>query len=189
MNLDYIIQRLRGRATCRTGSNVKLMPSARIRNILGKTENISIGAHSIIQGELLLFAHGGKISIGDWSYIGEGSRIWSASEISIGHRVLISHNVNILDNLTHPISARERHEQFRAIALSGHPHDISLNEKSVCLHDDVWVGAGAHILKGVTVGEGAIIGAGSVVTKDVPAWTIVAGNPAKVIRELGPDER
>jgi acetyltransferase-like isoleucine patch superfamily enzyme len=168
---------------------VKLKCSARIRNAFGKEENIYIGSYSIIHGELFLFAHGGKISIGEWSYIGEGTRIWSANQISIGNRVLISHNVNIFDNLTHPLSAKKRHEQFRAIVLSGHPQEISLNEQSVCLHDDVWVGAGAHILKGVEIGTGAIIGAGSVVTKDVPAWTIVAGNPARIIRELALDER
>ncbi len=189
MNLDYLLQRFRGRATCQTGHGVKLKSSARIRNILGKEENICIGSHSVVHGELLLFAHGGKISIGEWCYIGEGSRIWSAKHISMGHRVLISHHVNIFDSLTHPISARQRHEQFRAIVLSGHPQDINLNEARICLHDDVWIGAGVHILKGVEIGEGAIVGAGSVVTKDVPAWTIVAGNPARIVRELEPDER
>jgi len=189
MNLDYLLQRFRGRATCWRGEGVKLKSSARIRNILGKTENISIGAHSIVHGELLLFAHGGKISMGEWCYVGEGARIWSAKQINIGNRVLISHNVNIFDNLTHPLSARQRHEQFRSIALSGHPKEINLYEQSVCLQDDVWIGAGAHILKSVEIGEGSIVGAGSVVSKDVPAWTVVAGNPARVIRKLGADER
>jgi len=189
MNLDYLLKRLRGKATCWKGEGVKLKFSARIRNILGRTENISIGAHSIIHGELLLFAHGGKISMGEWCYVGEGTRIWSAKQITIGNRVLISHDVNIFDNLTHPISASQRHEQFRSIALSGHPKKISLNEQSVHIQDDVWIGAGAHILKGVEIGEGAIVGAGSVVTKDVPDWTIVAGNPARIIRELAIDER
>lgn len=189
MNWDYLIQRLRGKATCRTGHGVKLMSQAKIRNILGKRENINIGSHSVVQGELLIFAHGGKISVGEWSYIGEGSRIWSAKSINIGNRVLISHNVNIFDSLTHPTSAKERHKQFRSIVESGHPCEINLDEKEIVLGNDVWVGAGAYIMKGITIGEGAIVGAGSVVTKDVPAWTIVAGNPAKVIRELGEDER
>ncbi|MDH4236354.1 MAG: hypothetical protein OEV17_03815 [Nitrospira sp.] len=59
----------------------------------------------------------------------------------------------------------------------------------VDIHDKAWIGLDAIILKGVTIGEGAIVGAGSVVSKDVPPFTIVAGNPARVVRELGPDER
>ena len=62
-------------------------------------------------------------------------------------------------------------------------------EKPVLICDDVLIGCMAVILKGVTIGEGAIVGAGSVVTKDVPPWTIVAGNPARVIREIPEDER
>ena len=53
----------------------------------------------------------------------------------------------------------------------------------------MWIGFNAIVLKGVTIGEGAIVGAGAVVTKDVPAYTIVAGNPAHPIRELTPSER
>ncbi|HCO01211.1 MAG: acetyltransferase [Alteromonadaceae bacterium] len=166
-----------------------LYPSAKIINIPGKSELISISSNSHILGELLVFAHGGKIVVGKDCYVGEGSKIWSAGHITIGNRVLISHNVNIFDSHTHPIRASERHEQFMNIASVGHPSSIDLNESPILIADDVWIGAMATILKGVTVGEGAIVGAAAVVTKDVPPWTIVAGNPAKIIRELGPDER
>jgi acetyltransferase-like isoleucine patch superfamily enzyme len=169
--------------------NLTIHPCARIVNISDSRQSISIGKNSHILGELLVFPHGGKIEIGSDCYIGEGTRIWSAKNIKIGDRVLISHNVNILDNDTHPLSASERHAQFKAIASSGHPKNINLNEASISISEDVWIGAMATILKGITIGEGAIIGAASVVTKDVPAWTIVAGNPAKIIRELSLDER
>src|SRR5438552_776891 len=95
MNADYYIQRLLGRATCRLGSRARLMRTARIRNIRGESDCIAIGANSIIRGELLTFAHGGKIEIGSWCYLGESSRIWSGSLVQIGDRVLIAHNVNI----------------------------------------------------------------------------------------------
>jgi len=166
-----------------------LYPSAKIINIPGNPELISIASNSHVLGELLVFAHGGKIVVGQDCYIGADSKIWSAGLITIGNRVLISHNVNIFDSHTHPIRASKRHEQFMNITSIGHPTLIDLNESQVLIGDDVWVGAMATILKGVTIGEGAIVGAGSVVTKDVPPWTIVAGNPAKIIRELGPDER
>ena len=59
----------------------------------------------------------------------------------------------------------------------------------VQIKDKVWIGFNVIILKGITIGEGAVIGAGSIVTKDVPAYTIVAGNPARIIRELLENER
>jgi len=188
MNFDYWLQRLAGRALCCLGPGARLSRTACIRNILGDSGEIRIGAHSIVCGELLLFAHGGRIEMGEWCYIGEGARIWSAGEIIIGNRVLISHNVNIFDNLTHPFSAKARHEQFRAIAGSGHPDRIDLDEQPVCVQDDAWIGAGAYVLRGVTVGEGAVVGAGAVVTRDVPPGSVVAGNPAQVIRKLSDDE-
>jgi acetyltransferase-like isoleucine patch superfamily enzyme len=166
-----------------------IYPESKILNNAGGKELVNIGAHSHIKGELLTFAHGGKINIGKYCYIGEGTRIWSAKEIIIGDRVLISHNVNIFDSLTHPVSSSQRHQQFKSIISIGHPKEIDLQEEPVCIKNDVLIGCMSIILKGVTIGEGAIVGAGSVVTKDVPPWTIVAGNPAKVIREIAEHER
>ncbi|MDR6304575.1 acetyltransferase-like isoleucine patch superfamily enzyme [Nitrobacter vulgaris] len=184
MNVDYLIQRLLRRATCRLRHDVVLGSSARIRNIRGDSDKITVGQHSRIMGELLTFAHGGEIRIGEWCFIGEGSRIWSAASIVIGDRVLISHSANVFDNLTHPIGAEARHQQIRQIFSDGHPREISLDEKPVRICDDAWIGAGAMVLRGVTVGRGGIVAAGAVVTKDVPAFSIVAGNPAVLIREL-----
>lgn len=189
MNIDYLIQRVLGRATCRLREGARLGKGARIRNIRGDTNKIVVGRRTLVLGELLTFAHGGEISIGEWCYVGEGSRIWSAASILIGDRVLISHSANIFDSLTHPIRAAARHEQFKQILTRGHPREISLDEKPVRICDDAWIGAGATILRGVTVGEGGIVAAGAVVTRDVPPYTIVAGNPAAVARELSGDER
>lgn len=189
MNLDYYLQRLVGRATCRLGIGTKLMRTARIRNARRDSDRIVLGDNSIIRGELMTFAHGGEIKIGRWCYVGEETRIWSAALIEIGNRVLISHSVNVFDNLTHPLRAAERHRQVQQIFTRGHPNDISLGESPVRICDDAWIGAGAMVLRGVTVGQGAIVAAGAVVTKDVAACSIVAGNPAVLVRELGPDER
>jgi acetyltransferase-like isoleucine patch superfamily enzyme len=189
VNLHLIIQRLIGRATCHLEEGAFISHTARIRNALGDSSQIIIGPHSHVRGELMIFAHGGRISIGEWCYVGVGTRIWSGASIDIGNRVLISHSVNIFDNLTHPIRASERHAQARQIFTTGHPRDIFLDDKPVRIGDDAWIGACAIIMRGVTVGQGGIVAAGAVVTKDVPAYSIVAGNPAVVVRELAPDER
>lgn len=184
MNIDYYLQRLLGRATCRLGRHARLMRSARIRNIHGDSDCIIVGANSIIRGELLTFAHGGKIEIGSWCYVGESSRIWSASSVHIGDRVLIAHSVNIFDSLTHPVDAGERHRQIREIFTTGHPRQLDLDERPVKIDDDAWIGAGSFILRGVSIGARAIVAAGSVVTKDVAADSVVAGNPALLVKSI-----
>lgn len=189
INLHLFGQRLIGRATCRIGQGTVLTSVARIKNASGDSEKINIGANTHVFGELFVFAHGGQINIGEWCYVGEGTRIWSAASVTVGNRVLISHSVNILDSLTHPIRAVDRHEQTKQIYQIGHPQKISLGESPVRICDDAWIGAGAFVLRGVTVEEGAIVAAGAVVTKDVPPYTIVGGNPAVIIRELSFDER
>lgn len=166
-----------------------LYDTACIQNNLGDINAIKVGAFTHVKGELLTFGHGGKITIGDYCFIGEQTRVWSGSAISIGDRVLISHNVNVFDNVAHPLNPKARHEQFKEIITTGHPRKIDLSDKPVVLCDDVWIGCMSIVMPGVTIGEGAIVGAGSVVTKDVPPYTIVAGNPARIIRELSPEER
>ena len=150
---------------------------------------IQVGAYTHIKGELLTFAHGGSIRMGEYCYLGEHSHVWSALNIEIGNRVLISHNVNIFDNATHPLNPRRRHEQFRQIITSGQPSSIDLDERPVRIEDDVLIGCMSIVLRGVTIGQGAVIGAGSVVTGDVAPYSIVAGNPARLIREIPQDER
>ena len=174
------------RMVCDPG--VIIHPGATIVN-MRRPECIKIGASTHVRGELLIFAHGGEITIGTYCYIGEHSKVWSAGHIRIGNRVLIAHGVTILDNLTHPISARARHEHYRSIIEQGHPQSINLDEQPVEIGDDVWIGCMSVILRGVTIGQGAIIGAGSVVTASIPPWTISAGNPARMIRELTSAER
>ncbi|MDA9404094.1 acyltransferase [Bradyrhizobium sp. CCBAU 45389] len=189
LNLHYIVRRLTGRATCRLHREAFLAHSARIWNAFGDSDRIVIGSHSHIRGELMVLGHGGRITIGEWCYVGDDTRIWSGASIEIGNRVLISHSVNIFDNLSHPIRAAERHEQAKQIFTLGHPRRLSLDDRPIKICDDAWIGACAMVMRGVTIGEGGIVAAGAVVTKDVPAYSIVAGNPATIVRELSPDER
>jgi acetyltransferase-like isoleucine patch superfamily enzyme len=177
------------RGASEADSSVRFLSGAKIINARKSPNCILIGFDTIVRGELLTFAHDGSIEIGASCYIGENSRIWSAKKIEIGDRVLISHNVNIHDTDGHPINAGARHKHFQEILTVGHPcENIDIPTAPVTIEDDVWIGFNSTILKGVTIGRGAIIGASSVVTKDVPAYTIVAGNPAKFIRNIDKDE-
>lgn len=122
--------------------------------------------------------------MGEWCFVGEGSRIWSAGRITIGHRVLISHNVNVFDSLTHPLDANERHKQFKSILLHGHPRQIDLGELDVVIEDDVWIGANASILRGTRLGRGCVVGVGAVVTHNIPPFSVAVGNPARIVRSI-----
>ncbi len=120
-------------------------------------------------------------------FVGEGSRLWSAESIWIGDRVLISHGVNVHDCNSHSLSARERHAHCRQIFLSGHPAVLEdVTSAPVLIEDDVWIGFNATILKGVRIGKGAVVAAGAVVTKEVPPFAIVAGNPARIVGQARP---
>jgi acetyltransferase-like isoleucine patch superfamily enzyme len=184
INLHLIAQRAAGRSTCVKAGSAIISSGARIYNLSGGSERIRIGNRSIVQGELMTLAHGGQIKVGDWCYIGKGSRLWSGASIDIGDRVLIAHGVDIFDTLTHPLDAAGRHRQFQAIYLKGHPTDLDLDDRPVRIGDDAWIGAGAFVLRGIQIGAGAIVAARSVVSRNVEPYTVVAGNPAKEIRRL-----
>lgn len=167
------------------GADSKLYEEANIYNFQNQKDKIKVGINSHIRAELLVFAYGGQIEIGDNSFIGVGSRIWSGEKITIGSNVLVSHNVNIIDTNTHEMDHIERAENFIKLTKEGHPKNKgSVITKEIIIHNYAWVNFNVTILKGVTIGEGAIIAANSVVTKDVPAFCLVAGNPAKIIKRL-----
>lgn len=173
---------------CVVAEGVVFYGTTRISNNLRDPKAIIIGAFTHVKGELTTFGHGGKITLGEYCYVGEQTRIWSAREITIGDRVLISHHVNIFDSDTHPLSPKARHEQFRSMITIGHPKSLDLRENPVKIADDVLIGCSCIILAGVSIGKAAVVGAGSVVTRDVPPYTIVAGNPARIIRQIPEDE-
>lgn len=153
-----------------------------LENALNDPSRIIIGNKCLIKGYLLVFNHGGRIEIGEDCFIGPGSRVWSAKSIEIGNRVLIAHNVNIHDNNSHPMDSRKRHEDFCHILKSGFQSENSLNEKPILIKDDAWIGYNSIIMKGVTIGKGVIVGAGSFVKEDIPDYAVVVGNPARVIK-------
>lgn len=166
-------------------SSVRIEKDAYISNNGGNKSDILLGDNCWIRGEIMTLAHGGKIVIGKDCFMGQFSRIWSSVSITIGDRVLISHNVNIHDNISHSLDPAERHRDFISIKNNNKLRsDLKINEAPIEIGNDVWIGFNATILKGVRIGDGAIIGANSVVTKDVPAYSVVVGNPARIINTL-----
>jgi len=147
---------------------------------------IVLGDYVICSAELYCFFDKGIIKVGRCSYVGPDTKIWALTTVSIGDRVLISHNCFICDSLTHPLDAGLRHQQYMAKFGFPFPADIDLGGRPITIENDAWIAANVTILRGVTIGAGAIVAAGSVVTKDVPPGVIVAGNPARIVRKLGP---
>ena len=119
----------------------------------------------------------GELDIGDNVGI-SGSTICARTKVTIGNNVLIGSGCLINDSDSHPLDYLER----RANSYK------SLVSKPITICDDVFIGARSIILKGVTIGQGAVVGAGSVVAKDVEPFTIVAGNPARVIRKTNNED-
>jgi acetyltransferase-like isoleucine patch superfamily enzyme len=167
------------------GKKSKFYEQARVINLQGNSAKINIGENTHIRGTLLLFAHNGNINIGNNSYIGNGTQIWSANVINIGNDVLISHNCNIIDTNSHEIDYLERKESYLKLLENGHPKEnISVQSAPIIIEDHAWINFNVSILKGVTIGKGAIVGAGSVVLKNVEPFTMVAGNPAIFIKNI-----
>lgn len=117
-----------------------------------------------------------ELIIGDRVSINYRNLISAAVSVRIGDDTMIAGNVCIFDNLSHPISPSRRLAKDRLRRDEAAPVVIGRN---------VWIGTNALIMRGVTIGDHAIIAAGSVVTKSVPPATLVGGNPARVIREIG----
>ena len=111
---------------------------------------------------------GSRISIGDHTFINYGSSISAYKQVKIGRHCLLGHHLLIVDRNEHGIEQRE-------VAPPAAP---------VIIEDHVWIGSHAIILPGVCIGRHAAIGAGSVVTRDIPANCLAVGNPARVVRQF-----
>lgn len=121
-----------------------------------------------------------RLTIGDGTFLGHDSVMTIADHITIGRRCLIAGSVRITDFDGHSLRAGDRRREEWGATPQVAP---------VIIEDDVWVAHGAVILKGVRLGHGSVVGARAVVTKDVPPYAVVAGNPARVVKLLEEDAR
>lgn len=163
--------------------NVSFGPNAKCVNNTKNINNIRIGNNSYINGTIYTVGNG-KISIGHHFYIGPNSMIGSANDINIGNYVIISNDVKIYDNNNHPTSSKKREEMLESGFHNDNWSWIHAENSPIIIEDSVWVGQYVTILKGVRVGKGSIVATRAVVTKDVPPYSIVAGNPAKVVKHI-----
>lgn len=153
---------------------------------------LEIGAKSMVDSSFVFETETGHIKVGERVHIGGGTQLISKNNITIGDDVIIAWNCTIYDHNSHSIHWEERKNDVSREwenAVNGQSvlqnKDWSVVKSApITIEDKVWMGFGVTVLKGVTIGEGAVIGAMSVVTKDIPPYTVVAGNPAKIIRTL-----
>ena len=130
----------------------------------------------------------GRVTLGDYALV-HGARIICDAEITIGDYALISWNVVLMDTYRVPLDPVARRQELERV-----PHRVprvaaaAVPARPIVIGKNVWIGFDACILPGVTIGEGAVVGAKSVVKQNVPPFTVVAGNPAQVIRQLEPGE-
>jgi carbonic anhydrase/acetyltransferase-like protein (isoleucine patch superfamily) len=161
----------------RVGRNFRLIGG--IPLLMGKPIRIRIGDDVTICGITTIvgstMVEDPILEIGSGSYVGYQTTIVTGDGVHIGNHVLIANRVFIAGDDSHPIDPVTRVEN-RPPCLQ----DV----KSVRIEDGAWIGENATVLKGVHIGKGAVVGTHAVVTKDVPPYTIVAGNPARVVKTL-----
>ncbi len=183
-----LVHRLRDEVARRQvlkSSSVSVSSSARVnwRGIGQRPPSrLEIGERSIFSGTITSDRNGSCVVIGKNTFVGN-SMIVTAQRVEIGDDVLISWGCTIVDHDSHHVEWASRMQDVRNYYL-GIKSWEGVAVSPVIVGDKVWIGFNVIILKGVTVGPGAVIAAGSVVTRDVPAFTLVGGNPARPIRAL-----
>jgi galactoside O-acetyltransferase len=164
---------------------VRIAPSARLdfaRLLVAKGGELEVGAGTIVEGTIIFDRRGSVVRIGDRTFVG-GSTIVSADCVEIGNDVLISWGCWIVDHDSHALQWQNRAQDVSEW-YAGRKDWTRVPRSPVRIDDRAWIGFNSIILKGVHVGEGAVVAAGSVVTRDVEPYTLVAGNPAREVRKL-----
>ena len=134
--------------------------------------DFSVGKYSIIEDFAVINNGVGHVSIGDHTIIGISCVI--IGPVNIGNNVMLAQNI-VLSGLNH---------NYEDVLVP--PSEQGTVQKTITVENDVWIGANAVLTAGITIGEHSIVGAGAVVTRDVPKFSVVAGNPARVIKQYNP---
>ena len=163
---------------------IKKLKLLRCKLLLAPHRNISIGINSTFGRGTVLWAPN-KMTIGNNVYIGKYCTL--QADIEMGNNIVIANNVGLIGKYDHDYSKA-------GVSIKDAPWigDSSYNfkgkNKKIVVEDDVWIGYGAIVFTGISIHRGAIVAAGSVVTHDVPAYSIVGGNPAHVLGQRFTEE-
>jgi acetyltransferase-like isoleucine patch superfamily enzyme len=152
---------------------------------------VKIGDDNVLDCRIFFESGQGEVVIGNRVFIG-GSTIMCRTKVEFGNNIFVAWGSYFYDHDSHSLDYKLRQDDISQQLTDirngeffiTHKNWDVVNTASIKICDNAWIGMNALILKGVTIGEGAIVGAGSVVTKDVEPWTIVAGNPAKFIKRV-----
>ena len=143
--------------------------------------HVTVGCDSMIVGPCLFEREGASVEIGSRTFF--AGVIDCAGHIRLGDDVLVATGATITDHASHDVDFAGRADDVTEW-IAGRKDWSHVEIAPVVIADKAWIGCNAIILKGVTIGEGAVVGAGAVVTGDVAPYTVVAGNPARLIRRL-----
>jgi galactoside O-acetyltransferase len=145
--------------------------------------SIHIGGDNRIRGNFATRLPGASIRVGNRCFIAAGTMVVAAERVEIGDDVLIGEGCYISDNDGHSLDIEIRSKDLTNRRKGVKSWD-GIGIAPVVIESNAWIAPRCIVLKGVTIGRGAVIGAGSVVTKDVPAMCLAAGNPARVVRKI-----
>lgn len=177
-------------------SSVIITPDAKL-NIANPDKQkkicLEIGKDSHIYSSFNILKSDAKIIIGKRCQLG-GVNYVCSKEIEVGDDVIMAWGINILDTDAHSVYWEDRCKDVKRSRLAyidtkgldiARYHDWSkIKSEKIIIEDKVWIGVNVTVLKGVKIGEGAVVGAGSVVTKDIKPWYIVGGNPVKHLKKI-----
>jgi acetyltransferase-like isoleucine patch superfamily enzyme len=150
---------------------------------------VVVGADCLLESDIVLETANARLSIGNNVYMGGNSLVDVVESVVVEDDVMISYQCLISDSDHHSIALSSRLRDCRDWKERRFHDWAGTVTSPVRICRGVWIGARVIVLKGVTIGIGAVVGAGAVVTKDVPPWAVVAGNPARIVRVLGEQER
>ena len=178
--IKYLFLRLKNKAVIDRTVNLSSTSSIKISDG-SKKEDIVIECNVVMHAKLVS-QNRGKIFFKNNTQIGYSSFVGAVNSITIEEGTVISNNVTIVDNNNHPVNPYDRIIMQKSKVGSDYRKWKYSDSKPVVIGKNVWIGQYARINKGVTIGDNSIVAANTVVTKDVPPNSIVAGNPGKIVK-------
>jgi len=163
------------------GEGLRLGLNARLVAPEEDERRVRVGRDCAIRGILRCDGRG-RITLGERVYVGDDVILSAMNHVEIGAGTMLAHGTQVFDNDTHPVDADEREAHFKAILRIGPAVDPKIATSPVRIGRRCWIGFGGTVMKGVAIGDEAIVGAGAVVVTDVPAGAMAAGNPARVVK-------